>query len=414
MQLTEATHKDEIKVELQIGTLVFSNWLSYSIDNDMLIPSGAFTFTVGQSKIIKPLFLKEIDVGMTCTLRIAGTKQMTGIIDSIHSVHDEDTDKTAITIEGRDFAGQLVDCSVAKYDPTLSPYPFTTINDLNISLEDAILTILQYFDCYKSPYLRVGWDKDRLASQLLSSISPQAANIQTQSTTDGVLAKIPINQFGYAANPSETAWDFLDRFVKQAGLIMWQSPDGFLVLTVPQYNQQSSYKIYNYLPQTKNNKSLGISTGNPNKNNIKSWDVFKGVHERFTNYLVLSSSTEQTNISPTATPPTRQAFIGYATDDEVRNNRTMIIEDDSCISQALADRRALYEMSHRKVKGFQIKYMVRGHANNGYLWQVDTLTDIADDYHGLNSSYYLTQRKFTGDRMKGQNTYLTFHEKNVL
>ena len=172
------------KVELQIGGKTHSDWSSYEIDSDLLVPADGFHLTLGASHALPP----EIVPGAPVIVAIGGDTVLTGRIDEIE--HSVSKGSHNITVAGRDKAASLLDCSV----------PLFTSKTVSLS---------------------------QIATKILAPFGIGAPKIDADETT--IRDKINVE-------PGDTAWDALARAAEANGLWPWFEPDGTLVIGGPDYS----------------------------------------------------------------------------------------------------------------------------------------------------------------------------------
>lgn len=172
-------HQDINEIIVEIDGLVHKNWQSYEIDSDFLTPADAFNFNIGLSS---GSIVPKLDAGAKCTVRVGGELILTGISGS--ATQRISKNDHSFSLNGRDSAGILVDCSTPQ------------INYKGLDLLGVIKKIAN----------PLGIDKVELRAQ--KSIK---------------FAKVDIE-------PAMSAWDIIIKLANSAGLHAWFDPDGTLII----------------------------------------------------------------------------------------------------------------------------------------------------------------------------------------
>ncbi|MFA5826281.1 MAG: phage tail protein, partial [Gallionellaceae bacterium] len=173
------------KVELSIAGNRHSDWSSYEIDSDLMIPADAWSMTLGMSGNEMP---PDVTPAAPVLVKIDGQTVLTGRVDEI--THTVNKTTHAFSISGRDNAAALLDCSApifSKQEATLKEVAAALVHDFGIA-QPKILA-----------------DKTRICKKI-------------------------------AVDPGDTAWNMLARVAEANGLWPWFRPDGQLVIGGPDYS----------------------------------------------------------------------------------------------------------------------------------------------------------------------------------
>lgn len=98
-------------VTLMINGKTHGQWTNYDIVSDLLTPADDFSVTLGRPVDAVPTAVKE---GDKVEVRVGGDTVLSGRIDRVHTT-TEKGNKT-LTIQGRDDAGILLDCSAPLFN----------------------------------------------------------------------------------------------------------------------------------------------------------------------------------------------------------------------------------------------------------------------------------------------------------
>lgn len=222
-------------VTLLINGKTHGQWTNYDIVSDLLTPADDFSVTLGRPVDAKP---DAVRAGDKVEVRVGGDTVLSGRIDRVQTV-TEKGGKT-LTIQGRDDAGVLLDCSTPLF------------NAQDMDLKQIIEKIVKPLG--------------------LSKIRIDAA--KTNKTH-----KVQIE-------PGSRAWDALTQYAEANGVWPWMEPDGTLVVGGPDYTTAPVAELV-----------LRVSGDN---NNIKSLEVERNMAVRYSEVTVLGQShTGKHNIKAT-------------------------------------------------------------------------------------------------------------------
>ena len=98
-------------VTLLINGKTHGQWTNYDIVSDLLTPADDFSVTLGRPVDAKP---DAVRAGDKVEVRVGGDTVLSGRIDRVQTV-TEKGGKT-LTIQGRDDAGVLLDCSAPLFN----------------------------------------------------------------------------------------------------------------------------------------------------------------------------------------------------------------------------------------------------------------------------------------------------------
>lgn len=172
------------KVELLIGNMAHSDWSSYELDSDLLVPADGFHLTLGASGALPP----EVVPGAQVVVKIGGETVLTGRLDEVE--HSVSKTSHSFTLSGRDRAAALVDCSA----------PVFVAKMMGLK---------------------------QIVAKIVSSFEITRYEISADQTT--LRDKINVE-------PGDTAWNMLARAAEANGLWPWFDPDGTLVIGGPDYS----------------------------------------------------------------------------------------------------------------------------------------------------------------------------------
>ena len=222
-------------VTLMINGKTHGQWTNYDIVSDLLTPADDFSVTLGRPVDAVPTAVKE---GDKVEVRVGGDTVLSGRIDRVHTT-TEKGNKT-LTIQGRDDAGILLDCSA----------PLFNAQDM---------------------------DLNQIIEKIVKPLGLSKIRIDAAKTNKTHKVQI---------EPGSRAWDALTQYAEANGVWPWMEPDGTLVVGGPDYTTAPVAELV-----------LRVSGDN---NNIKSLEVERNMAARYSEVTVLGQShTGKHNIKAT-------------------------------------------------------------------------------------------------------------------
>ncbi|WP_416053135.1 phage baseplate assembly protein [Cupriavidus basilensis] len=173
-------------VSLLIGGRVHSDWTTYRIDSDLLIPADAWQVSLAAPRIDVPTSVRE---GELVEVRVGNDTVLSGRIDEID--HEVGKNQHTLMLCGRDGAAVLVDCSAPIFVSK------------QITLAEVIANVVKPLG--------------------ISRIRVEAGGTATYDKVN--------------VDPCDTAWDVLTNAAEGSGLWPWFDPDGTLVIGGPDYSK---------------------------------------------------------------------------------------------------------------------------------------------------------------------------------
>lgn len=181
------------------ANIPFDKFLSYSFSSNMLVPVDAFSFTFAAPGDTRP-FRDVVQEGDMCTLWANGSQLATGIVNDVQ-IECTGDDGEAVTVGGRDLAGQLEDQHA------------------------------------------VSLDSKPLWGNKLSLTSAARLLITNTRIQDVVLQGTADVQNIFATQPNESKLSALQRLTEPANCLFWMSPEGNLVIGKPNMGARPIGKI---------------------------------------------------------------------------------------------------------------------------------------------------------------------------
>lgn len=223
-------------VTLLINGKTHGQWTNYDIVSDLLTPADDFSVTLGRPVDAKP---DAVRAGDKVEVRVGGDTVLSGRIDRVQTV-TEKGGKT-LTIQGRDDAGVLLDCSA----------PLFNAQDM---------------------------DLNQIIEKIVKPLG--LAKIRIDAAKTDKTHKVQIE-------PGSRAWDALLEYAEANGLWPWLEPDGTLVIGGPDYTAAPVAEL--------------VLRTNGQNNNIKRLEVNRDMAARYSEVTVLAQShSGKNNIKATA------------------------------------------------------------------------------------------------------------------
>lgn len=363
-------------VSLVIDGKIHSAWSRYQIDSDFLIPSDAWSVTLGLPGGIFPAAIKR---GVNVLVRIGSEVVMSGRVDGVS--RNVSRQQMTLTITGRDGAAVLVDCS--------SPI-FTS---RQLSLEEVIARVVR----------PLGVTRIRLNAE--SSVRNDKVNVE----------------------PGERAWDTLVRAASGRGLWPWFDPDGTLVIGGPDYTATAVATLVMKLDGKANNL-LSLSDRSSINGTYSELTVLAQGHAQGSKSKKSQSlidvddedngggEDEDSDIIESIGSP-ETGFHGLkavATDTTVPYYRPQIMVVGDADNLEQVQYRARKAVADARLSGYDLTALVKGHRmSGGKLWQPGQRVRIVSEPHGIDDVFFLMGREFSGGRPDGAVTTLRFKEDGI-
>ena len=336
--------KDLDEIIVEINGKVHKNWQSYEIDSDFLTPADAFSFNIGLPAGTQA---PDLDEGALCTVKVGGELVLTGI----SSTAKHHLNKTAHTfsINGRDKAGILVDCSAPQ------------INYKGLDLLGAIQKIAN----------PLGIDKIELRAE--KGIKFDKVDIE----------------------PGMTAWDAIISLANSAGLHAWFDPDGTLIIGGADYTTPPVAVL--------------ICNRDGKGNNVIDIDLEKSSDHRFSEITFLGQSHGKGDED---TAKHKLKWVYRDESAKFHKPKTIVLSDvenlDSLKKNAMktiSDMRLEALTLVLVVKGH--------HTDDDVLYKNGQRVHVISDVFGIDAIFFVMGRRFRLSRSDGKTTTLTCKEDGI-
>lgn len=377
-------NQDKDTVSLLIDGKLHQTWGRYQIDSDFLIPSDAWSVTLGLPGGIFPAVVKR---GVPVQVKIGADTVMIGRIDTVQ--RNVARQQTTLSLAGRDGAAVLVDCA--------SPI-FTS---RQLSLEEVIAKVVR----------PLGVKNIKINAE--SSISTDKVNVE----------------------PSERAWDTLVRAASARGLWPWFDPDGSLIIGGPDYTADPVATLVmrrdgkgNNLMSLSERSSMvnafseltvlaqGHAQGKKKSSTLEVVDVDSASFAAAIANGEPDEDDSQADIVETVGSPETgfHALKHVVRDPTVSFYRPQVMVVGDADNLAQVQYRARKAMADARLSGYELVALVKGHRNDkGVLWQPGQRIHIKSEPHDIDGIFFLMGREFVGGLPEGALTTLRLKEDGV-
>ncbi|WP_447886354.1 phage baseplate assembly protein [Serratia fonticola] len=368
-------------VSIVIAGRLHSAWSRYQIDSDFLIPSDAWSVTLGLPGGTFPTYVER---GAPVTVKIGTDTVMVGRVAKVQ--RRVSRQQMSLSLTGCDGAKVLVDCA--------SPI-FTS---RQLSLEEVIANVVRPLGI---THIRID-------------------------------AESSIRNDKVAVEPGERAWDTLVRAAAGRGLWPWFEPDGTLVIGGPDYTTEPVATLVMNLDGRSNN-ILDLSDTSSIDGTYSELTILAQGHAQGSKSSAELGIVEVDTFSAMAATdeagdedePDSASSIGspetgfhglkaVVRDPTVPYYRpqVMVVGDADNLDQVRY--RARKAMADARLSGYDLVAIVKGHRTEaGQLWKPGQRIRIKSEPHGIDSVYFLMGREFTGGRPDNTVTTLRLKEDGI-
>lgn len=359
---------NRVSLEITQGgtTSVYKGWKTVKISHGIDQLSGTFSLEVADIPEAA-----RIQAGDACTVKIGSDVMITGYVDIV--AHKATSSSSAYNAQGRDKAGDLVDCSAPAKEWG------------NQKFEAIAAELLKPYGMALFTQL----DSDASGYKLTGKKSKKA-KAKAPALKGG--ATIPKK----ATNTGETVHKLLEKMAKQQGALLVSDRTGGLIITRAGLGGAS----YDTLTWGKN---------------LLSFDYEHSAANTFSEITIkgqgggadagrLSLATVGERVMPKATVKAApSARIAGAS----ARHRPLIMQAEDQADAERCKRRAEWEVGTREAKSKKVQCKVQGwRQSNGDLWAINTtaqvispFTDIASEWIIANITYSLDQSGTITDMM---------------
>lgn len=395
-------------VRVVVNSRDFGRFTSYDITGSVFNPPASFALEIGR---VDAATLAVLSPGapLEIYIDVDGVEQLliTGRIEK--RSHGYSKGQHHVTISGYDLSRDLM-VATAPFDLAGNDRKFIDVCeqavapwgiDVALSNELSKWMAVKKADWVKVTSLSKAEYYAAVKQHMLSSTTKESFRAACKAAGlvpppfehDGIMKKVKDAK----VDPGESVWAFLKRISNKAEQLLWFSPDGMLVVSLPQYEQEPSY-ILTHRP------------GVPKENNVISAEETLDIDGIPTSLAVHGKAREkgQGRVPYTAlraSTATAPAAVNY------HLYRPMAIKDKDARTKAELEKRALYAMKGADKNYQQLTYTVAGHSQDSRVWAYDMTAKVVDETLGIDDVYYIAGWRMTRARTNAsagpQQTMLT-------
>lgn len=324
------------KIVLQIGGRRIENFESYSIEADLYTADDAFSLELSNPGV-------AVRAGARCELYVNDRRALTGIVDTVDRGGDKSG--TTLRLEGRDLMGLLVDSYCEEF----------------VDLQDVTLKSLAERLLRKVPY-----------------INRQAVRYQS-----GALQRIRSGGDGEEQNhakiePGQTVFDVLKTYALSRGMMFFSLEDGTFVFGRPKTGGSPVFRLVR-------------RKSDPRENNVESGNLVDSIARRYSKIVVTGQQQGTDDIDPE-----HINTLATVTDPSYPFYKPCVETDQN---DALSPRQhARMRLEQMKFEGFQLRYRVPFHSQDGEPWRINEICHVLDEDLDIDGDYLIYGRTFKLDK----------------
>ncbi len=340
-------------IVIEIDGVQFGGFTSANVTTRLDALSSVFQFDATSSGA-KPL---PFSGGQACQVFADGELVLTGNIEVVSASYD--SGNHAITFEGRDKTGDLLDSSLGGKGA----------DGKSLSSISAPIS---------------------LASICRRVIAHIGADIQVVDEANALIFSAAVDVA--TADPGDNAFEFLEKYSRKRQVLLSNNPQGDLLLAKP-----SGITI---------GGSIINRVGNPgNANNVIRADVLYDSTGRFNLYRAMSQlNTVAGGLSAlfSATTTSDQGSTQQAIDDLIRVGRQKILVAEAVTSGKGTFDRASWDAKIQKARGRVYSPELSGFRDQtGELWRTNVLPQVVDEFVGIEARMLVNSVTFSNSLLDG-------------
>jgi prophage tail gpP-like protein len=346
---------------------------SWDVQESIFHTPAAWTLRLGSSEIAKDI-LDRFPKGAPYELYVSGILQMTGTIDGRHCGGKA----TQVTLKGRDALAKLHDTGT---ELTRSFKDSTYSELVGWAMEQAGMSAdLLTHSNFKNRQLKAGIP----IAELEASVFSDVVNTETVTSAKPGETVGNIVRQDHQSRIDESLLTFVRRLLDRAGVMIWASAEGDIILGLPNASQKPAYRIVRRL------KKSGVTFEG---GNVVDYDFTDDATQRHARVAVYGKHGG------------RHAGRGYAkgayVDEELVNapnigySSVVCYRDVDVQSEKQAEFYARRKLAEERRDGWQLSYTISGHTlpaiGSGYraIPTIDTAIEVIDEVLGLADVFYV-------------------------
>lgn len=331
-------------ITLEVNGTEYGNFLNINAERSYMAVPGSFSFVATTSP--ENLTGFPIANGDPCRVMVDGKPFITGNIDQIEVVHDEDTHQ--INVQGRSLVADLVDSTMNGDYEIKGPIPLKTALEKIIKLAGLTITVID----------ETGGVDDFAADE------------------------------GLSGDVGAPVWELMVKLAIKKQVLLTENGQGNVIMTRG-YGARISDKL--------------IKEPNGRENNILGSRCKRGTRERFNTYTVLSqddsvslASIDIENFDAVASSNKQ----GKATDDAIRLTRFQCLVSEKASTPDECQLRAVWQSNFNRVLAFAYSCSVQGFVNDeGDVFEPGMMPHVRDEFMQVNSELVIDRvaLSYSGD-----------------
>ncbi|MFA5053361.1 MAG: hypothetical protein WC565_04845 [Parcubacteria group bacterium] len=370
-----ARYLDTVRVESEDGAS-FDIFNSLSIANDFMAPSEA-AFEVGDDGTWGELedltgMGKKFKVFVNDRLRLTGRVELNNIpIDASSGAVTRFSVRTL-----------MADAMYACANPN--------VNVKSTSIKDFILYLWAPLGVKESDFV------------FLADVS---RNLMTGVSSDGTKPKVvleDLNEEQAKVNPPETIFQASDRHLQRHGFMIWDAPDGKIVVGAPDDKQTILYQFRMFGENSRRNMNNVLSM-----QRTKDWSGVPGLL-----YVAGTGGNKEW---------TKSKVRGFVTQNELDQAgfyRPVLIVNEGLKNDQLAQRQAAREMTNRSKRMDTWTITTDGlsyfDGNDRFQYGIDTTAEVISSVAGgPNGAYLVTRVQLSRNPREGDTSELTLLKRGL-
>lgn len=385
-------------IRVVVGGKDFTKWSSYEITTDIFAPPAEFTLEIGKTDKATRDWLDD-GQKVEIFIDVDGVEQMllTGRINGHEHWYADG--EHFFRVRGFDLA----------YELQVSSAPFglkvrdRTFMDVVAELVEPWAIPVTYSNEI-SRYLAANkpkWKKSSKMSKeeyygtikLYQKWYKGGAEFQDACLANGIAVPPHIHDGivdkykDAKVDPEESVWDFIVRMANKSDMFLWMSPDGWLTIQRPQYEQDPLY-IISHRPSV------------PRENNVKAGQEvtsLDGVPTELTVFgkVKTKGKKRQPYQAVTASEHTAYAKQNYGL------HRPLFLKSKNAHTKDDMEKRAYYVLKEAEQDARLYTFTMAGHSQNGHVWTFDTVAQVFDETLDVDEPLYVSGVQYRRSRTRG-------------
>lgn len=376
---------DTVRVEVA-GLGSFENFTSFSITNDLTAPSEA-AFEIGDDGTY-PELGEYIAMGKTFSVMVNERLTMTGRVE----INDIPTDANGGATVRFTVRTKLADALFSSARADAGKKRGASGLAKNFTLKDWILQVYASLGYTESDFVfRANVARDLITGK------------PTRSTREPLVDPEEIKQEQAMVQPPESIFAAVDRHLRRFGLMHWDSPDGKIVVSAPNDEQEPLYHFRAFRgPEAQQNNVLSLGHG-LNYTDVPSGIVVAGHGARANEGFIAAKVIEQAIDEDLV----RAGFVRPVTimAEQVRT---------SSLAKAAANRELSARSRRKDTFDAQVDGLSHWDGTDLVNYAPDTVAEVMSDTVGGGFGlYYLHRVQLSRDPQSGDRAQLAVLKKGI-